>query len=57
MKRIFQCLAFLLILSSLAFVYPPTLCAQDERALALMPLPAHIEQGEGQFLIDASFCV
>jgi hexosaminidase len=31
--------------------------AQGQASLALMPLPAHVTQGEGQFLIDGSFAV
>jgi len=31
------------------------ICAQQKTELALMPMPAHVMQGEGQFLIDGSF--
>jgi hexosaminidase len=31
--------------------------AQQKAELALMPMPAHVTQGEGQFLIDGSFGV
>jgi len=31
--------------------------AQEPTAPALMPMPAHLTQGEGQFLIDSSFTV
>jgi len=31
--------------------------AQEQGSLPLMPLPAHVTQGEGQFLIDGTFSV
>jgi hexosaminidase len=33
------------------------LCSQEENRLPLMPLPAHIAPGQGQFLLDGSFSV
>jgi hexosaminidase len=35
----------------------PASFAQQQGSLALMPLPAHVTEGEGQFLIDGSFAV
>lgn len=31
--------------------------AQDAGSLALMPMPAHVSQGQGQFIVDGSFGV
>jgi hexosaminidase len=40
-----------------ALALSPASFAQQQGSLALMPLPAHVSQGEGQFLIDGSFAV
>ncbi len=34
---------------------PGALLAQEKRSPAIMPLPAHVMQGEGEFLIDGDF--
>ena len=36
-------------------MYSPTIYAQEAGTLPLMPLPSHVSQGEGQYLIDGSF--
>jgi hexosaminidase len=41
----------------LIFVTSLNLRAQTQIALPIMPLPAHVVQGQGQFLIDGSFGV
>lgn len=48
-----------LLLLSFFVVLPgaPLLRSQDESRFSLMPLPAHIAPGEGQFLLDGSFGV
>ena len=48
-------LTVLLFLSGLILV--PAICAQTAGPLALMPMPAHVVQREGQFLIDGNFAV
>jgi hexosaminidase len=45
----------LLLLFSVALMHAPAICAQEDSSLPLMPLPAHMTAGEGQFLIDGSF--
>jgi hexosaminidase len=47
----------LLFLLSAALASAPAICAQEGSPLPLMPLPAHIVAGQGQFLIDGSFGV
>jgi hexosaminidase len=47
----------LLLLLSAALASAPAICAQEDSSLPLMPLPAHVTAGEGQFLIDGSFSV
>jgi hexosaminidase len=47
----------ILFLTGPALVLSPATFAQEPSQLALMPLPAHVTQGEGQFLIDGSFAV
>lgn len=49
--------AFFIFLFSLALMNVPMVCAQPEASVAMMPLPAHIVTGEGQFLINGSFGV
>jgi len=48
-----------LLLLSFFVVLPGAsmLCSQEENRLPLMPLPAHIAPGHGQFLLDGSFSV
>jgi hexosaminidase len=50
-------LTLFLFLSSMALVQAPTMCAQQEPPLPVMPLPAHMVLGDGQFLIDESFSI
>jgi hexosaminidase len=38
-----------------ALCLPGDVCAQDKRAPAIMPLPARVVQGEGEFQIDGGF--
>lgn len=47
----------LLLPASLLFLGISAAGAQDAKILALMPLPAHMVQGEGEFLIDGQFGV
>ncbi len=49
--------ALILPLVSAALLLSPASFAQEQGSLNLMPLPAHLTQGEGQFLIDGSFAV
>ena len=49
--------AFLLILAPAALIHAPTIYAQQEGPLPVMPLPAHVVPGQGQFLIDSGFAV
>src|SRR2546430_1161716 len=44
-----------LLLASCAFVIPSNLRAQGEGSLLVMPVPAHVVQREGEFLIDGPF--
>jgi hexosaminidase len=39
------------------FASAAAICAQAQAPLALMPLPAHLVQGQGQFTIDGNFAV
>jgi hexosaminidase len=47
----------LLLTFFVALFHAPMMCSQEENALPLMPMPAHITPGEGQFLVDSSFGV
>ncbi len=48
----------LLLLVACALLSRPSIAfPQEQGALALMPQPAHLAPGEGQFLIDGSFAV
>ena len=49
--------ALLLFLFSTALLSTPGICAQDGGTLPVMPLPAHMAAGQGQFLIDGNFSV
>lgn len=51
----FPRLALFLFLSSLPLMINQRVPAQDASQLALMPMPAHVSQGQGQFLVDGSF--
>src|SRR6266581_6030125 len=44
-----------ILLSLCAFLVPGNLRAQEKRPLMVMPLPAHVVQREGEFLIDGAF--
>ena len=44
-----------LLLASCAFVIPSNLRAQEKGSLLVMPFPAHVVQGDGEFLIDGAF--
>ena len=44
-----------LVLASCTLSLPSTLRAQEKSLIAIMPLPAHVVQGEGEFLIDGGF--
>jgi hexosaminidase len=46
-----------LILSWGISMHTPIICAQHEGSLPIMPLPAQVALGEGQFVIDGSFGV
>ncbi len=48
-------LAGFLLLALCAFLVPGNLRAQEKRSLLVMPLPAHVVQREGEFLIDGAF--
>src|ERR1035437_7058 len=54
-----RCAGFLYFLLSIFFVLglPCHLLAQEKKMLVLMPVPAHIVQGEGEFVIDGKFGV
>jgi hexosaminidase len=43
-------------LAGIAFL-PPVVRGQDAASLPLMPLPSHVTQGTGQFLVNGSFSV
>src|ERR1700677_934918 len=49
--------ALFLFLAGSALLVSPRAFAQEQSQLALMPLPAHVSEGPGQFLIDGSFAV
>jgi hexosaminidase len=49
--------ALFLFLAGSALLVSPRTFAQEQSQLALMPLPAHVSEGPGQFLIDGSFAV
>jgi hexosaminidase len=44
-----------LVLASCTLSLPSTLRAQEKSLIAIMPLPAHVMQGEGEFPIDGGF--
>ena len=49
--------ASLLSILACILVFPMTLTAQSQTTLPIMPLPSHVVQGQGQFLIDGNFGV
>ncbi|MHB2007509.1 MAG: beta-N-acetylhexosaminidase [Acidobacteriaceae bacterium] len=54
MKRVSLPCSLLLILAC-AFGFPMHLTAQAQTTLPIMPLPSHVVQGQGQFMIDGNF--
>lgn len=50
-------LALFLFVSLLLVMSAAGVCAQEEGALPLMPLPAHVVMGEGQFVLDGGLSV
>ncbi len=54
MKRVSLTCSLLLILACV-FGFPMRLTAQAQPTLPIMPLPSHVVQGQGQFLIDGTF--
>lgn len=44
-----------LLLASCALTIPGNLSAQAKSPVALMPMPAHLSQGQGAFIIDGKF--
>jgi len=47
----------LVVILACAFCFPMHLTAQPQTTLPIMPLPSHVVQGQGQFLIDGNFGV
>ncbi len=47
--------AFLYFLAIYALTFPGPLLAQEKNSLPIMPMPAHVVQGEGDFAIDGTF--
>ncbi|HTU49104.1 MAG TPA: family 20 glycosylhydrolase [Acidobacteriaceae bacterium] len=56
MKRVSLPCSLLLILAC-AFGFPMHLTAQAQTTLPIMPLPSHVVQGQGQFLVNGTFGV
>ena len=56
MKRVSLPCSLVMILAC-AFCFPMHLTAQAQTTLPIMPLPSHVAQGQGQFLIDGNFGV
>ncbi len=48
---------YFLLLVFCALSLPGNLLAQEKNSLALMPMPANVVQGEGEFVIDGNFGV
>jgi hexosaminidase len=48
-------LCSLLLILACVLVFPMRLTAQAQTPLPIMPLPSHVVQGQGQFLIDGNF--
>jgi hexosaminidase len=46
-----------LFLAGGALLLSPATFAQEQSQLALMPLPSHVTEGQGQFVIDGSFAI
>ena len=54
MKRVSLSCSLLLILACV-LIFPMRLSAQAQTTLPIMPLPSHVVEGQGQFLIDGNF--
>ncbi len=54
MKRMILPSSLVMILAC-AFCFPMHLTAQAQTTLPIMPLPSHVVEGQGQFLIDGNF--
>ena len=54
MKQISLPCSLLLILACV-LIFPMRLTAQVQTTLPIMPLPSHVVEGQGQFLIDGNF--
>lgn len=50
-------LRFLFVIACWVWAFSPRLSAQTENPLPVMPLPAHVVRGQGQFLVDGNFGV
>src|SRR5690242_19590200 len=50
-------IAKLFLFTFFVFAAPDNLGAQEKNLLRVMPLPAHVVQGEGEFVIDGHFGV
>ena len=48
---------YLLLLAACILTLPRSVGAQQESLLPIMPLPAHVELGQGEFLVDGDFGV
>ena len=48
---------YLLLLTFLPGIFGGHLLAQEKNSLPLMPMPAHVVQGQGEFVVDGSFGV
>src|ERR1700730_9727049 len=46
---------YFLLLVCCTLSLPGSLLAQEKNSLAIMPLPSHVVQGQGEFLIDGNF--
>ncbi len=54
MKRVSpSCSLFMLL--ACVLIFPMPLPAQTQTTLPIMPLPSHVVQGQGQFLVDGNF--
>jgi len=54
LKRVSLSCSLLLILACV-LIFPMRLSAQAQTTLPIMPLPSHVVEGQGQFLIDGNF--
>ncbi|MGB6933507.1 MAG: family 20 glycosylhydrolase [Acidobacteriaceae bacterium] len=56
MKRV-SLPSFLLLILACTFGFSMHITAQTQTTLPIMPLPSHVVQGQGQFLVDGTFGV